>query len=588
MPDFARDPLVLRMMQVLVEQSHAITPDEKLDWLTAALAIVAAEQRWYYVMQLCLPALFDVPVSMREDIPDIDDEHLLQVLIFGHRINDALRLKLHGREAIASRIGRDDLQLPARRWNLPWTDRWMSPETIREMFVSVRDTARRMPASLRGTWVVEALQRRCSALNARMLDGTDLKLARHAMATGSQWKRLTRDPSPNSIHVRIHYASGYLSTVLRVGTVTVTKGHILPLLIGRLLSAEERLHLDRHFALHYLSIRVFETLWRLREKEGLEQILPYLQWFYGLLLHDVLHDPRVQAACASHDDRPSLMVTTHGALAQLPFSALHDGERYLAERYDVLQASPIFPDEAFDVGELDLETATGGTPLRSLEVRVLVDDRSLPQAAHELDELRALDRQGLIELKELPNDAAQSWDGGTLQWLFQSRGVALLSAHMRASSANAREAVILTPDQRELALGQALSASMPVGLVLLAGCHSAGQTDWLAPGESSVVSLLRQAGAEAVISTFWPIEDYSARLYNVAVISALGGGQSRAAAHGRAQRMIMQATATLGQLQAGERLARRSSSSTSAQRSVTEQLAHPYYWAGFVLTGAWR
>lgn len=577
--------MVARIVRILAEPRDGADPAEELNWLICGLGIVAAEQRWYCLMQLCLPLLADVPTGMREDIPDMDDDQLAQFLAFGHRINEALHLRIHGREAVADHLRQ--LRLPARRWNLPGTDRWVSMETVRDMLADIRERTRRLPQWARPVWAARTLRKRCSSLNARMLAATDMGLMRHMMATGIQWTRLIKPSQADAIHVRIHYASGILSVRLRSEGIARTDRTILPLAVGRMLSEEERPHIDRHFALSFLSTKVFETLTRLHKTTDIDPPLPYLQYFYGLLLGNLLSDPAVKERIAALGDHPTLVVTVHGALAQFPFAALHDGERYLAERFNVVQASPVFSGKDFQEGDIDYETLIGGNPLEARSLRVLADEVNLRHVEPELAELRALRDAGKLDVEFGPTGGGEPWSAETLRWLLASKGVALLSAHMRSSVTDAASAVVVTPEEGELPVSDMLSSQPQARLVMLSGCQSAGYTDWLAPGENSVVSLLRRAGVDSVVSTLWPVRDQAARYYNLAFVAALADGASRAVAHGSAQRAVM---ANITQVfdGGGERLARTGSKTADSEEVVSISPDHPRNWGGFILTGAWR
>lgn len=583
---FTDDPLVSRVVRLLAEDLGKLTPEEEIEFTLAALAVIAADQKWYALMQLCLPMLITAPEALREDLPDMSDDDLARFLIFGHRISDAIHLKLHKREAITERL--NDVQRPARRWNLPWTDRWVSTDTVRDLLIGIRDTVRAMPLRQRHRWLAKELHKRCAALNARMLDATDFQLIRHSMATGSQWVRLAKASQQQAIQVRVHYGSGYLSVVLRVGSVARSHRFILPLWVGQMLTDEERPHIDRHFALSAVSTIVFNIVMAIRERQPLETIMPALQGLYARLFGELLAHPDVQAEIAALGEHPTLVVTAYGAFAQLPFAALHDGERYLAERFNVVQATPLFRGN-FTVGDIDYDAVVGGAPLKHRTVRVLAGGEDLHQIKHELDDLKRLADEGGINVTLGPVEV-DGWTDAALRWLLVGKGIALLSAHMRASVSDAAQAYVVTPDDDELKLGVAVADGIDAELVLLAGCHSAGHTDWLAPNENSVVSLMRSAGADAVVSTLWPVDDYASRLYNVALIGALAAGASRSMAHGTAQRAVRQATATVGQRHAGERIASKKIVGTESgeQRSTLAQFDHPYFWAGIILTGAWR
>lgn len=584
-PAFGRDELVSRIVRYLCSDKPDSFGDDRQAWLLGALGIIAVEQKWYYLMQLCVPSLFD---GLSDEIPGIDDDEVLQHLIFGHRINDALCLKEQGREALAARLGGSGLKLPARRFNLPGTDRWETPDSVLAMIEDIGRSALRLPKFVRTAWVTQVLRSRCAKLNGQMAQAAEFNMTRHMMATGIQWKRIARESQDEALHIRIHYSSGILSVAVQSKGLAKSKRTILPLAIAPFLTDAERPHIDRHFALRFISMRVFETLSLLQHPVEPERLDAYLHFFYLLLLHDIMVDTDVVTRLAELGEYPTVVVTCHGALAQLPFAALHDGERYLAERFNIVQAAPLFPEGDFQEGDLDVEAVWGGEPLSSREVRVVAGGDELPQIEHEIADLRALSAETALPLEIWSDESGDDWSADTLRWLFGTKGVALLSAHMEASPENAEDAVVVSPGGTRIRIGDALSSGSEAGLVLLSACRSASFTDWFGPGENSVTSLCRRAGAKSTVSTLWPTRDYPARLYSVEMIAGLGRGLSRAAAHGAALRHVMAASANVGQMHFGERLARQPRARTADIPINETTLKHPHFWAAFMLTGSWR
>lgn len=582
--EFADDPLASRVVRLIAEGSLEGREEDGRHWLLSSLAIIAAEQEWYYLMQLCIPSLL---TELAPDMPAINDEKLAEFLAYGHRINDALFLKEQNRAALAKRLAGDRFRLPARLWNIPGTDRSVSPDSVYEMLEDIRQSARRIPKFVRKTWVANSLRRRCSRFNARIMDGVDINLIRHMMATGLQWKRIAKESQNEALHLRIHYQSGSLRVAIQSKGLAKSKRKFLPLAISKYLSDEERPHIDRHFALRKISIWVFQTLSRLRDKGNIDELSELLSYFYDLLLRDALSDTDVVKRLAEMGDFPTIVITVHGTFAQLPFAALHDGEHYLIERFNVVQATPLFADGDFKEGAMDFDAVWGGPRMPSQDVRVVAGGNELPQIPYEIEDLRASSTEIPFPLSIWPDDD-QDWTADTMHWLFATDGIALLSAHMRASSEHASEAMIVAPSGLETTMQEALSQGVTASLLILSGCQSSSFTDWFAPSESSVVSLCRSAGAKSVVSTLWPTSDYPARLYNVAMVSGVNRGLSRAAAHGAALRHVMTASANVGQMHFGERLVRRSNMKPTEIRNPDTVLSHPYYWACFMLTGAWR
>lgn len=147
--------------------------------------------------------------------------------------------------------------------------------------------------------------------------------------------------------------------------------------------------------------------------------------------------------------------------------------------------------------------------------------------------------------------------------------------------------MLRTPDRRSLAFTSISEQPMAADLLVLAGCISTAQSDWLADGENSLASLYRRAGVASVISTLWPVDDRAARLYTDALMEALAMGESRALAHGKAQRRVMAAVVPIGHSQ--ERLILQPSVADDAVLAEPQMaFDHPYFWGTFTLAGAWR
>lgn len=583
--NFKTDELVSRIVIYLSQYDKINRFDDEIDFLMGALAIIAAEQKWYYVMQLCIPSLLK---GLSPDMPVIDDEKLIQFLTFGHRINDALCLKEHGREALAERLASNNFRLPARLWNISGTDRWVSSDTVYAMVDDIRRKAKRIPKFLRKAWITRSLRRHFAKLNARLADAVEMNLSRHKAATGIHWKRIAKASQDEAIHIRIHNGSSILNVAIQSKGVAKSKNTILPLAFSPFLSDEERSYIDRHFSLRFLSRLVFQTISQLRDKGKTAELDVLLNYLYVILLNDVLKDADVVKRLSEMGDYPTVVITAHGTLAQLPFAALHDGERYLAERFNIVQAAPLFADKDFEEGELDVDAVWGGNAMTSRAVRVVAGGESLPQIPYEIDDLRALSTEMGFPLEVWPDESGKDWNADTLRWLLGTSGIALLSAHMLASPKHASQAIIVSPAGKEIEVGDAITEPINAGLLLLSGCQSASFSDWFAPDESSLVSLCRKAGARSVVSTLWPARDYPARLYNVEMIAGLNRGLTRAAAHGAALRHVMSASASVGQMHYNERLIRKIDNKNIELRSEESLLNHPNYWACFILTGAWR
>ena len=151
-----------------------------------------------------------------------------------------------------------------------------------------------------------------------------------------------------------------------------------------------------------------------------------------------------------------------------------------------------------------------------------------------------------------------------------------------------------------LRIADILSPDVDLGasrLVTLSACET-GMTEFRTMPDEFVglAGAFLEAGAPAVISSLWPVADVSTSLLMAELYSAHLAGASPAAALQQAQTWLRQATAReLGLADRYRRVGPTPAGSHSAASDIarfyeehpdTVPFAHPYYWAGFVLTGA--
>jgi len=480
------------------------------------------------------------------------------------------------------------VRLPARFFNFSGTDRWVSAEDILTALAAIARASSAVAERRRERWAAWRIRRDFLRLNRRLKDAGLMQLQRHAMAMGGlTWRRFTKETRHEAIYVRIHYSTALLTLAIRVGYITRT---VRLLLQSHVLPSFRHIHpgpKDNHFGARGVSQRVHETLLAIRSGAPAPEILPHLQWLYCTLVEPLFTKPDVAAAIANLGECPTLAVVTHGALAQLPFAALHDGAHYLAERFNVVQSPTLFSATAFREGDLDWATMGGGQPIPAAAiVRALID----PTLTHSAHEARHLRRHFGDRVAVLDSEAAGQWDATTLRWLTRERGIAFLATHVRPSGLGTSGTALQTPSKGFVRFDAALNERVGADLVVLAGCVSSGQSDWFADDEDSLVSRYRLAGAASVVSTLWPVSDLATPYYTDALMAGLAAGQSRADAHGAALRAMLRVSPGVGRIAFGEeRLIRQPKPNVNAINVESGgTLDHPYFWGPFVLSGAWR
>lgn len=275
----------------------------------------------------------------------------------------------------------------------------------------------------------------------------------------------------------------------------------------------------------------------LQTQTSLEGIPSSLQNLYDLLI----------APVEPHLNTRSLIIAPHSILHYVPFAALHDGERYFLEQHTLTQ----LPSASILPFILEKRKATAGPPL------VLGDpDGSLPFSRQEAQAVAEL-----YEAATYVGDQALErlvWEQGA------EAGILHLSTHGIYNPVSPLfSRVLLAPDAEEeydgyLEVHEVFNLNLQgTDLVVLSAC----QTNL---GERSagdeIVGLNRAfiyAGAPSVLATLWSVEDAATKDLMVAFYGYLDEGYAKGEALRQAQVDVLQNPDT----------------------------AHPYYWAGFVLTG---
>jgi len=202
-----------------------------------------------------------------------------------------------------------------------------------------------------------------------------------------------------------------------------------------------------------------------------------------------------------------LNLRSDGVLRYLPFAALFDGRRYLAEQLVLSQLGPA-PRQA--------STANKGAPLGL--GRVLADSQNpaLPAVAREL---QALGRWPDARLRLDAAFSAAALRAG----LAERPAVVHLASHFHLDPGGESASYLLLGDDSRLSLAEL--ARLPwqgVRLALLSGC----QTGLLSDGQqerSSLAATLRHAGVQQVLATQWRISDAAAADWISAFYAGIAG-----------------------------------------------------------------
>lgn len=265
-----------------------------------------------------------------------------------------------------------------------------------------------------------------------------------------------------------------------------------------------------------------------------------------------LHDWLVRPIAGRLEEQQieTVVMIPDGRLRTVPFSALHDGQQYLGERYALATA---------------------------LSLRLLVPSEVETQAGRPVLAGVSEGVQGFSPLAAVDQEIAQIRDtfGGevllnrdfTLDQVRgavarETPGVVHLATHA-VFSGNPKTSFLLTYggrvgfDDLSDVVGMTRADGAPLDLLVLSACETAVGNDRAGLGFTG--SAIR-AGARSALGSLWPISDAAAGALMVDFYRGLGSaGQSKA-------RALQQAQAKLRE---------------------DDRFAHPYYWAPFTLVNDW-
>jgi CHAT domain-containing protein len=245
----------------------------------------------------------------------------------------------------------------------------------------------------------------------------------------------------------------------------------------------------------------------------------------------------------------TLVFVLDGALRNIPMAVLHDGEKYLVEKYSI----------AF-TPSLQLLSPK---PLTGKQFKVLLGGlsearlgfSSLPGVQAEVDKIK-----GEVPSQVLFNETF-TVTGIQQQIESTSYPIVHLATHGQFSS-NADETFILAWDNRvnvrqlgELLQARSETNQNPIELLVLSACQTAEGDRRATLGLAGVAV---RSGARSTLATLWPVDDQATYLFMTRFYQEIvKPGATKAEALRQAQLFLM------------------------------KEYSQPYFWAPFVLVGNW-
>jgi CHAT domain-containing protein len=286
-------------------------------------------------------------------------------------------------------------------------------------------------------------------------------------------------------------------------------------------------------------------------------------------LYDTLAKPVDEAARKAGATR--LVLWLDGALRYVPFGALQDGKRYLVDRYAV---------EAYATSAGTKRAAGAGAPaVRGLGVtRDVGGYGALPAVAGELCSIVRGPIEGLVcpaaakGALEGAGFADASFTEERLEGLLSGSkdySVLHLGTHFHLRPGNSLRSFLVLGDGSKLTLDRIQEMDFSgIALLTLSACQTGlgGATTDDGREVEGLSAVVQRRGAANVVASLWRVEDAStARLMN---------GMYRDLASGK--------------VDAVRALQRAQQSLRAYGSDGAHPYEHPYYWAGFVLSGSAR
>jgi CHAT domain-containing protein len=245
----------------------------------------------------------------------------------------------------------------------------------------------------------------------------------------------------------------------------------------------------------------------------------------------------------------TLVLVPDGPLRTIPLAVLHDGERFLVERYAVATTPG-----------LSLIGASSAAPVSRVLVGGLVEPTAgfagLPFVA---EELRSIERS--FPTRVYTDDAFRT---ATLEREIVAGGYSIvhLATHAQFEADYRRSFLlahddVITMDRLEDVMGSQRFTDRPVELLVLSACQTAVGDERAALGLAGVAV---KAGVRSALASLWAVNDESTARLIGEFYRRLAAGESKATALRGAQLLLLN----------------------------DERYSHPVFWAPFLMIGDWR
>jgi CHAT domain-containing protein len=310
-------------------------------------------------------------------------------------------------------------------------------------------------------------------------------------------------------------------------------------------------------------------------------VRPLAEGMYRILFGPIAKDLKDAQA-------ETLMWSLDGPLRYVPMAALHDGEKYVVERYRNVVFTPASNSRLKDVSSARWSGFGAGVTKQHANFSALP---GVLEELHGIIREQDIETEGVLEGRVLLDDAftLETLRAG-LRQRFQ---VVHIASHFAVQPGNERDSFLLLGDGSRLSLSEIRSAVNLFGgveLLTLSACDTAtGGTAADGREVESFAVLAQRQGAKAVLASLWPVADQSTKqlMQNFYSLRNAQPGAGKAEALRQAQLALLHGRAdapVAGEQSRGIQMSLRLPGSGGAAAAYS----HPFFWAPFILIGNWR
>lgn len=295
-----------------------------------------------------------------------------------------------------------------------------------------------------------------------------------------------------------------------------------------------------------------------------------------------LYDLLIRPLAPYLGETQTILYAADGQLRYIPLAALHDGEQWLAQRFNINLITAASLTDWGRSQTTDLSVLAGA--FSEGYYQVVAGDRTF--------NYRGLEYAGL-EVERIAADIPatkayfnQDFSRVAVESQLGDHSIVHFATHAEFVVGAPHESFILFGNGDRVTLPDIAQWSLPgVDLVVLSACQTAVSGE-LGQGEEILGFgyQIQRTGARAAIASLWPVNDGSTQVLMNALYAALRDDYSPTAALRLAQQALIEGNSSVLGVDIRTEFDLVTAGSPSPNGESTT-LSHPYYWAPFILIG---